>query len=101
MGSVPREMLLSYALANRKTRHVDVPDQIAGHAVETVSAAAVDTAGRSVVKLSRVGFTERGDSAVVMTTRHCGPLCGSSQLLLVVREGDRWRIARSLWHVSY
>jgi hypothetical protein len=101
MRTVPPEMLLVYALANRETRRVDVPDRVANHTVEKVSQAAPDVAGTPVITLSRVGFTGRGDSAVVMTTRRCGPLCGSSQLLLAMRDAGRWRIARSLWHVSF
>jgi hypothetical protein len=100
MAAVPPPTLLAFARANRISRQLDHPSLLTGHTVVGVSAQASDS-GRGVVQLSRVSFNEERDSAVVMVTRRCGALCGSSRILLAVRDTAEWRVVRTLWQVSF
>jgi hypothetical protein len=101
MAAVSPSTLLSYALANRVARHVDLPQRLADRRVVVTSAVSTEGHSEAVVQLSRAAFSAGADSAVLMLTRHCGALCGSSRLVLAVRDTAGWRMARTLWQASF
>jgi hypothetical protein len=51
------------------------------------------------INLSRIGFSAAKDEALVYAESSCGSLCGSGDLFLLRKRGDRWEmIAQStLW----
>jgi hypothetical protein len=46
--------------------------------------------------LSAVGYDSDRQNALVAYWRGCGALCGYELLVLLAREGNRWRVARAV-----
>lgn len=103
VGGVPATLWRAYVAANTAGRPVRLPTRLGGRHVVVTDAGPPDppAALRYVHVVSRVGFTPGGDSAIVRVSQSCGPLCGSSALLLVTRDLDGWRVTRALWHALH
>jgi hypothetical protein len=46
--------------------------------------------GSALISLSRVGFSEQGNIAVVYAEQNCGATCGSGALHVFKKQGDKW-----------
>jgi len=51
---------------------------------------------RSIVRLSRVGFSERGTQALVYATEFSGPLWGGGFYLVLEKQGEAWVVTHQL-----
>jgi hypothetical protein len=51
------------------------------------------------VTLSRPGLSADGSRAILEVTHTCGSLCGEGMLILLRRDGERWRVVskRTTW----
>jgi hypothetical protein len=54
---------------------------------------------RGFVTVSRVGFTPRGDRAVVFVQLMCGPLCGHGAYYVLQKRNGHWEVMNQ--HVSW
>lgn len=53
------------------------------------------------IHLSRVGFNNRKDQALVFTGSRCRGLCGQTQFVVLEKKGGRWEVIhRTVWTVS-
>jgi hypothetical protein len=102
--SLMAELAADYKTANQSKRSlrslgqgndlVFVPESaIAG--TEALSGAFVTAS--SLVKLSRPGFSADRRTAMVYVEGSCGGRCGQWGVMILVKEGDRWRFDRYLW----
>lgn len=99
-SQLPRELWDAWRTANSEGRRLHLPVRLGGRRVLAAPPVlhAPLTSERYLV--TRVGFS--GDSALVDVRRHCGPLCGHGQMLLVARDTAReWRVVRAVWNVHY
>jgi len=46
----------------------------------------------SITTLSKIGFNEKLDQALVYMAYYCGNECGSANIYFLVREGDTWTV---------
>lgn len=99
---VPQALRVSYARANVHPRAVALPPTVGGHRVRLIDRSrSAPSPGNALWRLTRPGFSTGGDSAYVTLDRYCGPLCGGGEGMILVRDGDEWRVAARLWSVSY
>jgi hypothetical protein len=49
-----------------------------------------------LITLSRVGFDEKGDKALVLFGFRCGDLCGAGGTYLLVKENGNWAVQETL-----
>ena len=51
------------------------------------------------IELSAIGYGANGDIAILIVSRGCGSLCGSTDMVSLRRTGQGWRIAavQNLW----
>lgn len=100
---VPRSLFESYWQANRDSRPLDIPGSLGGRPIKVVTSLRESSLPErsGVYSISRVGFNERGDSALVSVNFACRGLCGSETLWLYVRQGQRWERRRGLHHMVH
>jgi hypothetical protein len=99
LRDLPAEMVSDYLTAQRRTRRLAAPPVVPGRLVAFSPPWRELAAARElrwVVQVSRVGFDDARDSAVVHVSHTCGPLCGSERALLLERRAGRWSLAKTL-----
>jgi hypothetical protein len=81
----------SYWMANKSARGLPRPLEVgvSVRQVKRVDEEHLPTTG-GIYSVSRVGFTAKGDSALVSVSFACRGLCGSDQLYLYVLLDGRW-----------
>ena len=95
--SLPAALWRAWRVANMQGRRLDLPERLGRRRLRMVPRPlSPDRMDEEVYHVSRVGVS--GDSALVEVQRNCGPVCGTSFMLLVTRDRrGRWRIARPVW----
>jgi hypothetical protein len=96
---LPTAMVSDYLTAQRRARRLAAPPVVRGRFVSFSRAwdeLAAAREPRWVVQVSRVGFNDARDSALVHVSHTCGPLCGSERALLLERRAGRWALSTTL-----
>ncbi len=99
----PTHLRRAYARANARRVAITVPRSVKGRPVVVAAADPPDASARPrfVLTMSRPGFSARGDTAIIFASHICGPLCGTSAMLLTVRSNRGWAVERMLWSVYH
>jgi hypothetical protein len=53
----------------------------------------------TIVRFSRIGYSCDGNQALLYRSQSCGGLCGSGDLVILEKKGDKWQVVltRMLW----
>ena len=94
----PASALAAFAAANRTRRLVRLPRTIAGRVVIVADSGwrMPPAALRYITSVSGVGVSAARDTALVEVTTSCAPICGSTQLMVLVREAGVWHARGAL-----
>jgi hypothetical protein len=100
LNNVSAELATSFLRANAASARLPRPPKIPRRVVvllDSTSAASPETVTHGIVQFSQPGFSATRDSALVLVNRYCGSLCGSFDMVLLVREQGQWKGVRLVW----
>jgi hypothetical protein len=101
LKNVSAELATSFLRANVASARLPWAPKIHNRVVVLVDstwAASAETVYHGIVQFSQPGFSATHDSALVLVNRYCGLLCGSLNMVLLVREQGKWKGVRVLWN---